>query len=137
MKGAALQSAIYSVLSNDAALMALITGVYADIEQPNDSGSSSNFPYVTIGSDNLASWDSKTFFGTEAVCQIDAWSRSNNLLEAKNVGEAIVDALHCQPMTISGASHVLTRQENSVYTKDPDGHTKRGLLTFRVIYTRD
>lgn len=136
MNGDNLQRAIYSKLTGDATLMALITGVHSDVQHPDDAGSDSAFPYVTIGSDSLAPWDSKTFFGTEALCQIDIWSRQNNYLEAKAIGSAIYDALHHQPMTITDASHVMTVHVSSTYSKDPDGHTKRGLMMFRVTFTR-
>lgn len=132
-----LQSAIYTKLTGNSALMALITGVYADVQQPIDAGSDAAFPYVTIGQDNASSWDTKTEFGTEALCQIDIWSRSNNFTQAKTIGSAITDALHQQPLTITGASHVLTFQQSEVYSKDPDGHTKRGMLMFRVVFTRN
>lgn len=136
MNGDNLQRAIYSKLTSDATLMALIKGVYADVQQAEDSGAPAPFPYVTIGSDNLSSWDSKTFFGTEALCQIDIWSRANNFIEAKTIGSAITDALHQQPLTIADADHVITVQQSSVYSKDPDGHTKRGMMMFRVVFTR-
>lgn len=137
MNGDNLQKAIYSKLTGDATVSGLVTGVYADVQQPLDAGSDSAFPFITIGQDNLSSWDSKTFFGTEAVCQIDIWSRSNNFVQAKEIGSAIVNALHHQSLTIADASHVMTVQESSVYTKDPDGHTKRGMLMFRVYFVRD
>ena len=137
MNGDNLQRAIYDKLTNDATLMGLIQGVYADVQQVLDSGSDIPFPYVTIGSDNLAPWDSKTFFGTEALCQIDVWSRSNNFLEAKAIGSALTNALHQQPLTIQDADHVMTVQQSAVYSKDPDGHTKRGMFMFRVLFTRD
>lgn len=137
MNGDNLQKAIYNKLTGDATLMSLIDGVYADVEQSLDSGSDVPFPYVTIGSDNLLPWDSKTFLGTESLCQIDVWSRSNNFLEAKSIGSAITNALHQQPLTIQDADHVMTVQQSSVYSKDPDGHTKRGMFMFRVLFTRD
>lgn len=132
-----LQRAIFTKLTTDATVSGLIQGVYADVQQPLDAGSDAAFPFVTIGQDNISSWDSKTFFGGEAVCQIDIWSRANNFTQAKQIGSAIVDALHHQALTITNASHVLTVQESSVYSKDPDGHTKRGMLMFRVFYVRD
>jgi hypothetical protein len=137
MNGENLQRAIYSKLIADTSLMALIQNVYADVEQPSDAGSNNPFPYVTIGNDSLVSWDSKTFVGTESICQVDIWSRQNNLTEAKTIGSAIVDALHYQTLTITGASHVITTQQSSAYSKDPDGHTKRGMLMFRVVFVRD
>lgn len=137
MNGENLQRAIYSKLTGDATLMALIEGVYADVAEPLDAGTDAPFPYVTIGQDNMAPWDSKTFLGTDAICQIDIWSRANNFLEAKAIGTAIVDALHHQPLTITRASHVMTVSQSATYSKDPDGHTKRGMLMFRVSFVRD
>ena len=108
MNGENLQRAIYDKLIGNATLMGLIDGVYADVQQVLDSGSDIPFPYVTIGSDSLATWDSKTFFGTDALCQIDVWSRANNFLEAKEIGSAITDVLHQQPLTIQDADHTIT-----------------------------
>ena len=130
-----LQKAIYAKLSADTALMSAIKGIYADVEQPSDAGSNDPFPYVTIGNDNHAPWDSKTFFGTQAICQIDVWSRKNNFLEVKQIGSMIREALHHQSLTIQDADHTMTVHQSSVYTKDPDGQTKRGMLMFNVRFT--
>ena len=134
MKGDALQRAIYSKLTGNVALMALIEGVYADVTQPNLPEDDSDFPYVTIGNDQLFSWDTKTNFGARGDCQIDVWSRQNNLTEAKSIGSAIHSALHYQPLTIVGANHIQTIIQNESYSKDPDGHTKRGLILVSVLY---
>ena len=134
MNEAALQQCIYTALTGNAALMALITGVYADVQQPNLPENDSDFPYVTIGNDVLTAWDTNTDFGASASCQIDVWSRQNNFMEAKAVGSAINNALHYQPLTITGSHHVQTRVESATYTPDPDGHTKRGMLLVRVLF---
>ena len=134
MKGAELQRAIYSALTGDVTLMALITGVFADVQQPNRPEDGSLFPYVVIGADNLATFDTKTDNGVQALAQIDVWSRQNNLTEAKDVGTAVYDVLQKGSLTITGAHHILTRAVGQEYSTDPDGHTKRGLLTFIVIY---
>lgn len=134
MKGDALQSAIYGKLTGDAALMALIKGVYADVQQPNLPENDAAFPYVTLGNDQLSRWDTKTNFGVSADCQVDIWSRQNNFLEAKAVGSAIYAALHYQDLTITGASTVQVLINSMTFTNDPDGHTKRGLILMNVIY---
>ena len=136
MNGEALQQAIYSKLSGDAELMAMIRGVYAVVDQADDSGSDAAFPYVTIGRDSIVPWDTKTSFGAEAICQIDVWSRAGNYLEAKGIASAISNALHHQPLTIAGCSHVMTVEQSSAFMKDPDGTTKRGMLLFKVSYVR-
>jgi len=134
MNEANLQRAIYAKLTNDAALMALIKGVYADVQQPNLPEDGASFPYVVIGQDTITSWDTKTDDGGNALCQIDVWSRQNNLLQAKDVGGAVYNALHQTSLSITGAEHVLTTVETATYSKDPDGHTKRGMVMVRVLY---
>lgn len=134
MKGAQLQAAIYSALTGDPTLMGLITGVYADVIQPNLPENDADFPYVVIGKDNLSPFDTKTSNGSNALCQLDIWSRENNLLEVKKIASAIYDVLQKGSLTISGADHVLTRIESEVFSVDPDGHTKRGMVMARVMY---
>ena len=134
MKGAELQQSIYDALTGDVTLMALITGVFADVQQPNLPEADADFPYVVIGQDNLVTFDTKTDNGVRALVQMDVWSRENNLTEAKDVGSAVYSVLQKGSLTISGAHHILTRAVGQDYSTDPDGHTKRGLLTFSVLY---
>ena len=129
-----LQRALYNALTGDATLMALITGVYADVQQPNLPEDDSDFPYVVIGQDNLTPFDTKTDNGASALCQLDVWSRSNNLLEVKTIASAIYDVLQKGSLTIADANHVLTRIESQSFSKDPDGQTKRGMVMARVVY---
>ena len=129
-----LQRALYNALTGDATLMALITGVYADVQQPNLPEDDSDFPYVVIGQDNLTPFDTKTDNGASALCQIDVWSRSNNLIEVKTIASAIYAVLQKGSLTIADADHVLTRIESQSFSKDPDGQTKRGMVMARVVY---
>ena len=135
MNADALQRALYTKLTGDANIAAAVVGVYADVVQPNLPEDNADFPYITIGRDNLTPWDTHTEFGAEAICQIDVWSRSNNLIEVKEIGELIWIALHHASLTIDGADHTMTVQQGANYTADPDGHTKHGVLSFRVTYT--
>ena len=134
MKQAELQAAIYGALTGDAPLMELITGVYADPQQVANPESDAVFPYVTIGEDVGTAWDTSTDFGSSASVVVDAWSRSHNFTQAKNIASAVHTALHHQPLTISGADHVMTMVESVTVTRDPDGKTKRALIQIRVLY---
>lgn len=129
MLSANLQAAIY------AALQPIGIDVYADHPQPDEPEDDSAFPYITIGNDVATTWDSHTFLGGSHLVQIDVWSRQNNFTEAKNTADAIRAALHYQPLTISGAKHVLTLNESNTFTRDPDGHTKRAMCMYRITLT--
>jgi hypothetical protein len=130
-----LQRAIFTKLTGDSALMALIVGVYADHPQDNDSGSTTPFPYVTIGQDRGQNWDTKTTTGASVVCQIDTWTRSGNFLTAKAISAAIRLTLHYQPLIIPQANHTMTVVQSEGFMKDPDGTTKHGVLQALVTYT--
>lgn len=136
MNGDGLQRGLYTKLANYAPLTALVTGIYADVPQALDSEDGNSFPFVTIGQDTLTGWDTKTTEGTNALCQIDIWSRSHNILEAKQIASEITDALNDTALTIVGASHVLTKVESATFMRDPDGKTKRGMMMVRVLFTR-
>lgn len=134
MSGADLQQAVYDALTGDPTLMGMITGVFADVVQPNLPEADSDFPYVVIGKDNLSPFDTKTDNGISALCQLDIWSRQNNLIEVKTIAGAIYDVLQKGSLTIVDAEHILTRIESQVFSVDPDGHTKRGMVMTRVMY---
>ncbi len=134
MKLDALQQGIYDKLTGDAGLVAAVTGIHVDVEQADLPEDDTRFPYISFGNDQGTYWDNKTHFGVSALCQIDVWSRQNNLKEAKGLGAAIHAILHHTPLTIAGAAHIMTVVESETYTKDQDGHTKRGLLLVRVLY---
>ncbi len=135
MNADALQRALYLKLTGDIDIAAAVVGVYADVQQPAQPEDDTGFPYITIGRDNFTPWDTKTDFGAEALCQIDVWSRSNNLVEVKEIGELIWFALHHRSLTIENSNHVMTVQQGANYVSDPDGHTKHGILSFRITYT--
>jgi len=67
----ALQIKIYSLLTGNATLMNMVTGVY-DIAPDN-----AKLPYITIGNDSLGGWDTHTSNGVEGYYQIDVWTDSS------------------------------------------------------------
>jgi len=129
-----IQQAIYDALTGDATLMALIVKVCVEVEQPDMPGEDSDFPYVTFGEDDISSFDTKTDNGGSALCQIDIWSRQNNLIEVKKIAGVIYGILQKGSLNIVDADHVLTRIEGQLFSKDPDGQTKRGMVMARVVY---
>lgn len=129
-----LQRALYAAMTGNAPLMALVEGVHAVVDQPDDAELPEAFPYISFGQDTLTASDTKTTDGINALCQIDVWSRANNYTEAKEIGAAIRTALHHQSLTISGANHIITRFESADYMIDADGQTKHGVCLVRVVF---
>ena len=131
----ALQNAIYSKLAADGPLMVLIKGIYDNPQQVEDPENNAAFPFITISTGNIQPWDDDTGTGSEASTQIHTWSRARHALEAKQVMDAIYSVLHRGTITINGQTFIgsdLTDQQNP--QRDPDGITRHGVQTFRIIY---
>lgn len=129
----ALQSALYSALSGDIALSALVVGVYDDVPQPVDAGDSSAFPYVTIGESVHTGWDTDTSSGDDASVTVHVWSRYSGRAETKQIQGAIYDVLHRSNLAVTGYATVSVDWEQSESFLDSDGQTRHGVQTFRIL----
>lgn len=86
----------------NSALTALGLTVYDVAPQATDGGSTSDWPFVTIGAVVLAPWDTKGKNGFDFVARIHTRSRSASMKEAKNIHGQIYDRLHNGTLSISG-----------------------------------
>jgi hypothetical protein len=140
MKSAALQQAVFTRL-NDSSITALLSTAYAplpaiftDVPQAIDAEKESNFPFITIGGDTINPFDDKDAPGGNAIVQIDIWDRASSMLDLKALADAVDARLRRQALSISGATHITTEMDSSVFTRDPDGKTKRALILYRVLW---
>jgi hypothetical protein len=140
MKSAALQQAIYSRL-NDASVTALLSTAYAplaaiftDVPQSIDAEKESNFPFITIGADTINPFDDKDDPGGSAIVQVDIWDRASSMLDLKALADVVDARLRRQALSISGVTHITTELDSCVFTRDPDGKTKRALVLYRVLW---
>ena len=140
MRTGALQAALYAKLTGSAALMGALSStwgfnpVFDHVPQVPDPQNNNYFPYITISQVTANQWDTDSSFGASGILQIDVWSRARGLLQARDIGQQIYDLLHYQPLTITGATHVWTDVESVEGFTDPDGLTRRALITARVVY---
>jgi len=140
MNPANVQKAVYNVLSTDTDLIAALSSYWGyvpvvdDVAQVQDSENPAYFPFISFGQDLTNPLDTKTFNGGDAVMQIDVWSRVANYTQVKNVSEIVYNALHKKTLSIADAVHIATGMESVDYTIDPDGHTRRAMMLFRITY---
>lgn len=127
----AIQTAVYNALKNDAGLMALIEGVYDSVPQTE------TFPYVTIGEDTHAGWNTSTTLGTDVSVVINTWSRDRGRKETKLIQGEIYDALSRATLTYSGYDIINIEFEGSESFMDADGLTRHGVQSFRVLIERN
>ena len=83
-----LQQAIVAALKADAALVALVTGIY--YQPPHGAVK----PYVSLGPEDWVSDDADCIQGYEGAVQIDVWSATVGKPEAKRIANAVQDVLH-------------------------------------------
>lgn len=139
MNPAEVQQSVYDVLTGDATLLAALSAewsfdaVFSDVPQQN-ADDDAFYPFVSLGPDTTIRFDAKTFSGGRSTIQINVWTRANDYMQAKQIAERIYTLLHKQDLVISGQTHVATGMESVEFTLDPDGHTRRALMLFEIVY---
>ncbi len=140
MKSAALQQAIYNAVNHSSVTALLstayspLTAIFTDVPQSVDAEKDTDFPFITIGADTITPFDDKDSNGGSAIVQVDIWDRATSMLDIKAVADAVDARLRRQTLSISGVTHITTELESSVFSRDPDGKTKRALLLYRVLW---
>jgi hypothetical protein len=131
-----LQTAIYARL-NHSSVTGLLTAGYGVAAifsewapQVTDSGDPAFFPFVTFSFPSSTAFDDKTAVGQDSVVQVDVWSRVGTV-QVKTIAQAIYNRLHRQELAVTG--HITTQCEAMDFSRDPDGITRRALLSFRVL----
>ena len=122
-----IQLALYTALTGDATLMALITAVYDDVPMKTA------YPYVVIGDCTWLYWDTDTTTGGEATCTLHTWSRYSGRLEVKNIQKAIYNVLHRKPLSLSAGLAIDNFVEFAETYMDVDGETRHGVQRLRII----
>jgi len=129
----AMQTAIYTALTADATLVALVEGIYDDHPQDLDAQASSAFPYVTIGDDIITPFASDDWSGGTILTQIDVWSRYAGRKEAKAILDRIRVVLDRATLSVTGYEFVTCDFAESFVDLDPDGETRHGVIQFRTL----
>jgi hypothetical protein len=123
-----VQRSIYDELTANPALMGMITGVYDHVDQ------GTVFPYVVIGEDSAAEWDTDTEIGAESTLTIHSWSRQRGRLETKEIQQAIYEVLHQAELNVQDAIFYFIFWQFSDSFLEPDGETRHGVMRFRIVY---
>jgi len=125
-----LQEALYTRLTGDSTLMALVTGVFDAV--PEDTV----LPSVVIGEGTTTDNATKTLDMRDYIFQIDVWSAYQGMKEAKNIMQRIYSLLHeYNSLAVSGAILVDLRCEFTTQVLESDGTIRHGIMRFRAFIT--
>jgi len=127
-----LQKAVYTKLTDDAGLMALVTGVYDWVPE------GTAFPYITIGEGQFNERDNKTHNGIRTDLIVHVWSNRGIVGirgrdEARQIAQVVYDLLHWQPLTIENYDHVFTKWAFGETILDVDGVTYHSVQRFEIL----
>jgi hypothetical protein len=121
-----LQKLIYDTLVADAAVTALVDGVYDFV--PPECWDGPHNGYISFGPVDVVEDDAACITAGIHTFQIDCWSRQKNSTHCKRVVDTVYAALHQQPLqlTINALAEmgVILRQ----VFRDPDGLTTHGVI---------
>lgn len=129
--GIAIQEAIYTALT-----AALSVPVYDDVPQPDDSGASDDFPYVTIGEDVITYDDTDTEDIKQVSVTVHVWSRYSGRREVKQIQGQIYSALHRTDLSHPGYNFITLTEQSATSERDPDGLTRHGVQTYNLLIER-
>lgn len=126
-----LQKTLYTVLTGDAPLMALVEGVFDSTSVPQDQ----SFPYVTIGEATFADRSNHTHRGFEADVTIHVWDQSDNRGRKKvqEIQAEIDRLLHTVNICIDGWNIINFRQIFVEVIVDADNVTMHGIQRFNLM----
>jgi len=123
----AVQTGIYSALTGDAPLMALVTGIYDIVPEKQV------FPFITIGEMTQVDDSTASVSGMDLTLMIHIWDQDLSRYKLKEIAGEIYRVLHNQNWAIAGMNLVNCRFEFSDVLGDPDGRTQHCLQRFRII----
>jgi hypothetical protein len=120
-----LQTSVYEKLNGNAVLKQLITDVYDEVNE------TAVLPYVQIGDDTVAPYDTKTTNGEDLTLTIHCFANGPGKREAKLIMDAVLQALTSEPLTVTGfnVDGLPYREFLEVFS---EGSIYHGVCRFRV-----
>ena len=90
-------------------------------------------PYIVVGEQESAPWDTDDSTGSESLLTVHVWSEYRGRLEAKRIQQAIYSTLHRAELWVSFSAFVMIDCEFQETVTESDGLTTHGIQRFRVI----
>lgn len=122
-----LQKAVFQVLNGDAALRALVSGVY---DRPVQGVA---FPYITFGTWEGRDWSSATTAGMMFSVVLEVWSREGGHKQAAKIAERVHALLHDANPAVEGQVVVSLRFQGSKISLEDDGCTYCGVIRLSAL----
>ncbi len=123
----AIQEAVFGLLSNDALLIAKISGVYDSHPEPQ------KFPYITIGDGYSVPFVSFDHMGEELYINVHIWSRYKGFKEGQEISADVQRLLAQKHIDVPDFGSVACFFDATETIRDTDGITRHLILRYRLL----
>jgi hypothetical protein len=133
----AIQEAIYGVLTSDAALMNMVTGVFDFV--PDNV----NFPYIQIGEFTTGPFQTYDRYGQEVTITIHVWSQRigpnayQGMAQIDAIMNLIQGLLARTFIPVDGWGDLGCWGDYEQTLLESDGITRHGILRYRMLVLQD
>lgn len=126
----AVQAGVFALLNGDAALKALVSGVYDGVPEANEP------PYVVIGEMTSIPDGVQGIEGRQTSAAVHSWSRSEGFKTVNSIGGRVVALLTHRHAALGAlvAGHVVWRVEHEFgqTLDDPEPGIRHRIDRFRI-----
>ncbi len=129
-----VQQAVFDALAANPAVQAVLgpSPALYDYVAPG-----AEFPYIVYGPVHAESYDAKAESGFEQIVTLNIWSRYRGGKEAKEIFQAVYDALHRANLSVAGQTFVLSEFHSADFSLDEDGQTYHAAVRFTIVTQGD
>lgn len=140
----AIQAAVYRTLCGDSQLAGLLaadyyesspTGpaVYSKAPQVPKPEEETRFPYVVLGDDAAAPFDTDDVNGEETISSLHIWDAGDSPRRAKQIRDRVKAVLHNASLVVSGTNALFCYFNGSHSVPDPDPQLHHEVIDFRIV----
>ena len=127
-RSVALQTAVHGAIAG-----ASIAGVKRVSDHYLTDPGTGDFPFVQIGEAHALPLDVSGSDGAERYIDLHVWSRYRGQGEAKRILDGLRGLFHARPLAVPGLSSAFAYAESERVLSDPDGLTRHGVLTLKIL----
>lgn len=99
----------------------------------DDPPKRASYPYAVIGDDSFIPFDTDTTVGRDVIASIHIWDNYNGKKRIKEIMGEIDSILNRANLAITGYHSINCVFDSSDVFLEPDGKTRHGVITFRLL----
>jgi len=122
-----IQQAIYTKLTSDTQLMAIITGLYDDVP------TNINTPYIVMGDVLETNFNTFDKSGRNTLFTLHIWSEYDGFAQCYDILERVNQLLDYQSLSVTGYNTVYCRFDTAQTLRDNDGYSFQLIAQYRIM----